>query len=73
MTRYYCDICGKPFNPMREGRKAEQVPADAGVFGFAQNGLDVCRACMDVGREVDYHAAMERAWREAVDVSLQSV
>lgn len=70
MKKYFCDICGKPFNPFKEGKRAEQVPKDAGVFGLAQNGLDICGSCMRIGEAIDFHKAMTREWRQAADVSV---
>ena len=73
MKKYYCDICGKVFDPAKGGHKAEWTITQEGYLGLATAGFDVCKNCMDIGKKVDFLGAMRDAWESAVMDSLKEV
>lgn len=67
MKKFYCDICGTPFDPQKGGHRGDYPVMNWGLLGIAQADLDICPVCMELGKRVDFKSALLRAWREAAD------
>ena len=68
MKQYICDICIKKFDPSKPGANKSESPLPAsGLLGIAASALDVCPHCMELGRHIDFKAALIDAWRYAVE------
>ena len=65
MKKYFCDICGKQFDP-RRGSTADSPKPYTGYFGVMCNGLDFCEKCAEIGQTVDMRRAAIEAWRQVV-------
>ena len=66
MKQYICDICMRKFDPSAPGANKRESPLPAsGYLGVAASALDVCPHCMELGRHIDFKAALVDTWRWA--------
>lgn len=71
MKIFKCDICGREFDPVKEkgGHLANWSGGEPNFAGVIIRGVDACKECIGVAKEMNFRAAMISAWRDAVHES----